>query len=1461
MKICLIKVLLWAFLCISLGVMGQDSRLLAGKPENVFKALRPADRQALIERYTAVMNSPLLSREAKELIDSIFLDLQDLHVTVVPELQNYILSVSSFCERQETDNLNIWLGGLQKALTAAERRRMLVKSWLESTFALACRQQLFCGSGHLWQVQGKLNWHAEPKIGVDFQEVDLCCMTRRDTIRILRTRGTYTLGEDALTAYGGIVKWYETEEKMSAELNHYRINLKVAGYTADSVCFHYEDKYGRVLWGSLKDNALKTVRGKEVPFPEFTSYNTDVEIRNMYKGIHFLGGITYRGTKFSGTGTEKHPAFLHIVPNDSIALKLYSRQFVFDSTWITSGHTVLEIELDSGSIVHPDIHFMYSIPQHTVMLKRLSEQSLHIPFKDSYHCILYDVDEIYWPLDGEELEMRMSSRTGLTKATVESMNFFTDRVYDDLQGIDEINPLNGLLKCSLALDSDVFSISDYAEFIKKPADQLRKQVILLSYKDFVDYNEVDDEVVLKQRLYDYTKARVKKQDYDNIRFVSRPGEGRVSARMNVRNYNLRIMGIDQFTISEAHHIFVEPFDHQLFLMKNRDMSFNGKLSAGMFDMYGQNLFFSYERYSIVLPRVDSTRMYVVGIDNEVRGRKVESLIRDISGELIIDKPDNKSGKKENPKFPLLNSKKESFVYFDHPDIREGRYKRDSFYYRIDPYTIEAINDASRFRCAFKGTLVSNIVSPINDTLRLLEDNVLGMNYQTPVNGLELYGKGHIHSRITLDRRGFLASGTVNMNGSEFDSDTILLLPQQLMANATEIRIDSVKNQRTGAFGKEVKVQYTPETGSLLASSGAIPFDLYHGRVKHTGTLKVNDRSLDANGKLQLKGAEMQSGLIHLQENRIMAERSAVNVLSVANKEVRLNTSDVKVDIDLLADKGVFVNNTDNNKIEFTSSRYSCLFAGFTWYMKEGALNIGVEDPLLLAEMEKTEDIVSLPKAGRNLFVSTNRQLDSLNFVAPLARYDLESGDIDCHGVNHVDIANGRFYPESGHLYIESDGDIREFTGGKLLCEREDSSRILNKVRLKLTGRNVFNGSGDYVYVSEEQKQSNIHFTELGADTAGLLYARVQLKEDESLHLNDGFRYKGEVTLHSREPELYFAGYVRLAADTSHLKHTWVGVKDYLTARHIRIPLRVENRNDEQLRVYNGIYLNTDNVYKPYAAFMSNRYFYHDDLLIGGEGGMEWVPGKGQYVISDTLHDRFYRFCYAPETGLVSAFGKITLDLKIPGLRQQVAGDIGYDLKKQELDIRDVLYLVDFTILNRMETVLLKDFTDSSPNRMKVSQGVVKKMYEIFGKSEMPGIEKQLNHPLSHVPDSLKSLFVLDSVNLIWNAQMHSYTADGEVNVLAIKGRPIGKRMNIKMELLRKHSGSQYFMYIYNDNIWYYFEFSDRNLYTLSSNQEYNEIIKAEKAEKKVVQTEGNEVLYTITLCPNSKRERFLKRIN
>ena len=161
-----------------------------------------------------------------------------------------------------------------------------------------------------------------------------------------------------------------------------------------------------------------------------------------------------------------------------------------------------------------------------------------------------------------------------------------------MQGIDEIHPLNGLHKASVMLGTKTFSMSDYAGIMKKPIDQLRKQVISLSYDNFLDFDEASDEVTLKERLFHYTDARVGKQDYDNIRFASLPKNSRTNAVLDLRNYQLKIYGVDKFTISEAKDVYVEPSDKSVVMMKNRDMEFNGKLKAGMFDMYGNKLYFS-----------------------------------------------------------------------------------------------------------------------------------------------------------------------------------------------------------------------------------------------------------------------------------------------------------------------------------------------------------------------------------------------------------------------------------------------------------------------------------------------------------------------------------------------------------------------------------------------------------------------------------------------------------------------------------------------------------------------------------------------------------------------------------------------------------------------------------------------------------------------------------------------------
>ena len=334
----------------------------------------------------------------------------------------------------------------------------------------------------------------------------------------------------------------------------------------------------------------------------------------------------------------------------------------------------------------------------------------------------------------------------------------------------------------------------------------------------------------------------------------------------------------------------------------------------------------------------------------------------------------------------------------------------------------------------------------------------------------------------------------------------------------------------------------------------------------------------------------------------------------------------------------------------------------------------------------------------------------------------------------------------------------------------------------------------------------------------------------------------------------------MTADKAYLKHTWLAVNDFLDERSIRIPVQTESRNDKYQRIYNGMFLNTDKAFKPYAAFMSNRLFYKDDLLIGGSGKLEWSAPLKQYIISDTLADRHYRFRYDTETGVVSAYGPLDLNLNMPGVVQRMAGDISYHLQTEKLKMEDVLCLLDFSILGKMEVVLLKDFADKKLKTIQLDGGLQEKIYEVYGKTAMPAIEKQYGKVAYHVPDSLSKMFMLDSLEFTWNAQTRSYVSNGQVRIVAVKGRPVERVMNIKLEILRSRSEDQFFMYIFDDQMWYYFEYSDQSLYTLSSNEEYNTVVKLEKADKKVVWNKEKEILYTITLCPESKKERFLKRI-
>ncbi|MDR0983294.1 MAG: hypothetical protein LBM07_08680 [Culturomica sp.] len=1453
------KALFFLLLLFSFELFAQndaEKTNLNNELETAFFSLKQADKKKLVENFMNVFNSDFLTDCDKQKIDSVFFELRGLRLAPVPYLKNYLEIVMTFYSRNQKENLQIWLEGLEECLSANDKKRSTVNDYIVLTHGIITDSEFFIRRGsHQWFVRGDYKWlHSSEGLKIDIDSAIVVCKTLKDSIFIHKTHVDYYFTDNLLHGAGGTVYWNDT---MYAELKKYVVNMETSDYKADSVMFHFPSEYPDPIEGELRDNALKYSRNKDVKFPRFVSYSNEIKIDSIFAGISYEGGILYEGQVFFGVGDDDQQASLHIAPNDTMNLYVYSKRFSIDTLRILSGVSNIKLDLEGKNITHSLVGFTYTKHNNIVAVKRTTEQSMQIPFRDEYHQLLMDVDEFIWKIDTNIASFRMTSRSGLLKAGFESINFFSDAIFDNMQGLDAIHPLNGLYQTSVVLNDSTFSLGEYAEYMKKPIGQLRRQIVLLSYDDFLYFDEKNDKVTLKSRLYDYIRARIGKQDYDNLSFVSLPDKGIVNAQLNLADHSLTINGVKRFTISENKNIFVEPAEDKVVLHQNRDMEFSGKLNAGMFDMFGNSLFFSYKDYEIKFPKVDSMTMYLADKFTNGRGEVINSMIRDIKGSIQIDKPDNKSGSKNISGYPILNSTSESYVYFE--DIANGEYKKDSFYFVLQPYIIKDINDGNKIDYAFNGRLVSNILPDIDDRLKLMPDKYMGMEFETPLAGLSLYGHGNVKSKIMLDKKGMIADGSVSINHSDFESHVIKLLPDSLVSETKLFSVNAIAGKRPGVTANDIGVNYLRKSEVLYANNRKEPFVIYDGRVKHSGSLLVYDDLLDASGNLELKGAVLSSSLFNIQENNIISQKANLRLGSITNKNIQLNTANVQAHIDLIKNTGKFINNTDENMADFPSNHFRSSFKSFTWYMNEEFLNIGIEDNSELTRLWKIENENELPPLARNVFVSTLINMDSLRFIAPLAQYNLATGEIACRWVNHVDIANGRFYPETGEIFIANDGDIKEFTNGKLFCETQDSLKNLTEVNLKLRGRYNFNGSGNFNYVNQDKELTIVRFNRIGLDSLRNISATADLAEDKNFKLNNGILYKGEMVMNSKKPDMFYDGYIKLSSDPNYLKQSWMRISEYLKFQEVSIPIAFENKNDKSARIYNGIFLNVDKTVKPYAVFTGNRLFYNDNIILEGKGELTWIKDKNLYTIKD-VNKKYYHFDYIPDKEEINGFGKLNMAMNMIGIQQEIAGDIGFIFKEETFYIRNALYNISFELLPKMKSIIYKDFTDNHPKRVNTDEMFVEKLVQLYG-NEVE-LKKQLAKNSNNVPAQLNGIIVLDSLNIEWKTKSRSYVANDKVLIRSMLNTPVEKEWEIVMECIPRYVSNQMFIYLKKDETWYYFEYSNNNLFTLSSNLEYNDALRNEDEEKKIITTNDKEkkVLYTITLCPSSKIKRFLQKI-
>ncbi|NJK98583.1 MAG: hypothetical protein HC905_29970 [Bacteroidales bacterium] len=150
----------------------------------------------------------------------------------------------------------------------------------------------------------------------------------------------------------------------------------------------------------------------------------------------------------------------------------------------------------------------------------------------------------------------------------------------------------------------------------------------------------------------------------------------------MENYDLLINGIPRIFLSDSQNVVIYPTNDRITLKQNRSFQFDGRIDAGLFTFFGSNFFFNYNDFKINLQNVDSVQIKVFTgeVDNFGRPltRSVRNVIQHITGDLVIDKSDNKSGRHSYPMYPLFTSRENSFVYYDAAEIQNGVYPREKF---------------------------------------------------------------------------------------------------------------------------------------------------------------------------------------------------------------------------------------------------------------------------------------------------------------------------------------------------------------------------------------------------------------------------------------------------------------------------------------------------------------------------------------------------------------------------------------------------------------------------------------------------------------------------------------------------------------------------------------------------------------------------------------------------------------
>lgn len=1407
--------------------------------------------------------------------------LQRKKLRANPHFKAYIRSVMDFhASGHPKTNFDGWMKGLDWIIK--KKSGTYLVDYLELSSNLFKYNAMYKTEGHMWSTESmdyKIDFN-ENQVVITYPKANIKCVGKDDSTLIENTSGVYYPFEERFIGHKGTVYWDRvnlTHEDVYAQLNNYTLNIRRSTFTADTVDFYNSKYFTSTLKGKLEEKLTDRVEGKESNYPKFDSYTKRFEIKNIFENISYEGGFSFYGNRFVAKGDSAQLAYVRIYRDGNLFIKAASRNYSIEEDKLTSARASVVIYMGEDSIYHPGLEFKFLEKMqrngkdsiiNQVELLRVGEGTVQTPFHDSYHGIEMYFESLTWKMSQKYMRISSSRGSERNQARFRSQKFFNEVEYTRMQGMDDQHPLvrlNYFLRDKNA-NQPSFKAIDFAKYLKLDISQTRQMLMNFSIAGLISYS-IDTEIgVVNDQFYHYINSAGRRTDYDIIEFYSELPRDSSNAKLSLVDYRLDIAGVNNVIISDSQKVEILPYADQLTLKKGMDFSYNGRLFAGRFAIYGKHFDFNYKEFKFKLGDVDSVKIIARKFEKQSNGEYediiLNSLIEDLSGELLIDHPNNKSGLKPFPEYPSLISTKKSYVYYDYKYVEQGVYKRNEFYFMLDPFKKDTLDNFRTKALSFDGTFVSDGIFPdLREKLIVMPDYSLGFFDITESTGLPVYGgKGKYTDTLTLSNKGLRGAGKIEYLTSTAWSRDFVFYPDSTNAFAYKFGIKKQKGgvETPDVKAKDVYVHWMPYTDEFAVKETGSMFEMYEGEGTMNGSLTLTPSGLKGDGNYHFgQNADMKSKEFEFKTTTFHTDSSGFYLSDSPTEmgdtsRVAFETVNVKGDVSYDKREAKLISNTPDDYANFPINRFKAYMDEMVWKMDSGKVDMN----------SKKVDQIGLRGA---LIVSTDPRLDSLSFVAPNVDFLVQDHVLMCSGVKYVDVADSRLFPSDEKVIIRENAKLDPFIDAKIWVGKTDKIHVMEHANVTVFTSHKYAGTADYTYVDEIGKYQVVKFNKVDVDEKDITIAEGIVEQVVDFTLSPNFMFKGKVNLYGLNRFLTFDGYFKIAHLCQNMKNEWIRFETEIDPNNILIPVPKEPENDQQAKTFNGFLFASDST-GIYPAMFTSKLRYSDFEVLNVDGYLFFDKKSQEFRISrkEKLQDRELPGNYlAFNTNTCSAYGEGQMDLgsKLGQVDMRCSGSVTHEPKEDNISM-DILLTYSFkleaTLLKFMEdkikgvTTSGADIQDESTKRALTDLLDSARADKLYSNLDNEGKFKRL-------PKELNKTLVLTDLHLVWDKTQRSLLHNGNVGVMVFNGQQVNKQALALVELNRKSSGDIVTIYLeFDDQHWYYLHYRNNVMQFYTGMKELNDMMNALDANKRQFQQEGLP-LYQFTPGTQRRVDKFKEK--